>query len=137
MSSRKSASVSHENDIIFINEAVSNTTNTNSKWKDAESSMYEPSRQVDTSDTATTYSIDSSTDNSNTDYLQAFAEQLIKDLEAGSISTQIVNVPHSYISEALRVFTWKLHEESKDPFQWGISVVLNRNRRYVMLRERV
>jgi hypothetical protein len=137
MSSRKSASVSHENDIIFISEAVSNTTNTNSKWKDAESSMYGPSRQVDTSDTATTYSIDSSTDNPNTDYLQAFAEQLIKDLETGSISTQIVNVPHSYISEALRIFTWKLHEESKDPFQWGISVVLNRTRRYVMLRERV
>jgi hypothetical protein len=139
-SSGQPAKVLHKNDTVFVNEMVSDTTKTNSNWIDAESSTYEPpfgARHLDTSDTMTTYSLDSSTDNPNTDYLQVFAAQLIKDLEIGSISRQLLNVPHSHISEALRIFTWKLHEESKDPFQWGISVVLNRNRRYVMFREYV
>jgi hypothetical protein len=114
---------------------VSNTTKSYSNRKDAESSTYEPlfgTKHYDTSDTATTYSLDSSTNNSNTEYLRAFAEQLAKDLKVSSISTKLSDVPPSYISEALRIFTWKLHEESTDRFQWGVSVVLNQNRRYVV-----
>jgi hypothetical protein len=134
-SREESASILEGRDVIIVDEAVSSNTKTKSDWKDAESSTYEPlceERHLDTSDTATTYSLDSSTNDSNAEYLQAFAEQLAKDLKVGSISTKLSNVPPSYISEALRMFTWRLHEESKDPFQWGISVALNQKREYAM-----
>jgi serine/threonine protein kinase len=130
-STGRSASIFHEPDVVIIDEAVSNTTKPNSYWKDTESSVYELLAEPRHVDTATTYSIDSSTDNPNTDYFRAFAEQLTKDLQIGSISTKLSDVPPSYINEALRMFTWKLHEESKDPFQWGVSVTLNREKRYV------
>jgi hypothetical protein len=129
-----SACISGESDAVAITEAVSSITRTNSNWEDG-SSMHEPlsvARQLDTSNAATTYSLDSSTDGSSTDYLRAFAEKLAEDLKTGFSSTKLSDVPPTYMTEALRMFTWKLHEESKDPFQWGVSVALNQKREYVM-----
>jgi serine/threonine protein kinase len=134
-STMKSTSVPQGSDVVIIDQAVSSTAKTNSNWKDAESSMYEPlpqARQLDSSDTATTYSLNSSIGDSDTDYFRAFAEELAEDLRVDTNSTKVADVPSSYIRETLRMFTWKLHEESNNPFQWGISVTLNQKREYVV-----
>ena len=84
--------------------------------------------EIDYDDGATTYSIDSSSDDMDTEYLQAFAHCLARDVENASNIRDISDVPSSYMSQLLRGFSWKLHEESSNPFQWGTCVTLHRQR---------
>jgi hypothetical protein len=132
-----STSGSHTAPIITIEDdqamfqAASSTENTRSDWDDTYSNLFDPqsvNTNSDTSDTATNYSVESDPADSGNDYIHAFARQLAVDLEPSPGSSKLSTVPPSYISEALRLFSWKLHEESRNPFQWEISVILHRKR---------
>jgi hypothetical protein len=84
--------------------------------------------EVSPSDTATNYSVDSHLTDLENDYIRAFSQQLAQDLETSLGPTKLSKISSSYISEVMRVFTRKLHEESTNPFQWGVSVALHRKR---------
>jgi hypothetical protein len=108
------------------------TENTHSNWDSVNSSLFDPqsaNANNDTSDTATDYSVESTLARSgNDEYIHAFAQQLGLDLEPVFGLNKLSTVPPLYISEALRLFSWKLHEESRNPFQWEMSVALHRKR---------
>lgn len=81
------------------------------------------------SDAETTYSMDSILDDTKLVYLQAFSDQLSRDLVDDLNNPRASGLKHEYLEIALKTFAWKLHGESSNPFQWWASVVLHRNRR--------
>jgi hypothetical protein len=115
----------------IIIQAESSTENTRSYWDDAGSSLLDPRSAniyYDTSDTTTNYSIESSPAESGNEYIHAFSQQLARDLVPSFGSTKLSTIPPTYLSEALRMFSWKLHEESRNPFQWEASVAFHQKR---------
>jgi hypothetical protein len=106
----------------------SSTLPTTSGETPLEVQINKQTRDVEHDDARTTYSVDSAPDDSEKDYIWAFARQLLQDVESASGITNISKIPSSYISDTLREFSWRLHEESSNPFQWGTSVTLHRNR---------
>ncbi|KAH6976285.1 hypothetical protein BKA56DRAFT_488826 [Ilyonectria sp. MPI-CAGE-AT-0026] len=84
------------------------------------------------SDAETTYSMDSILDDTKLVYLQAFSDQLSRDLIDDSNNPRASGLKQDYLEMALKTFAWKLHGESSNPFQWWASVVLHRNRREIV-----
>ncbi|KAF5601384.1 hypothetical protein FPANT_1755 [Fusarium pseudoanthophilum] len=83
-------------------------------------------------DAATTYSFDTLSDDPNLQYFQAFIDQLAEDVSSDSQCTTIKNVGPEFLEETLREFAWKLHGESKNPFQLETSVIIHRKRRHIV-----
>ncbi|OAL45507.1 hypothetical protein IQ07DRAFT_548245 [Pyrenochaeta sp. DS3sAY3a] len=88
--------------------------------------------EVDQDDAGTTFSYDSVADNMESEYLLAFVQTLAQDIESATGMTKLSNLPFSYISETLRAFSWRLHEESSNPFQWGASIALYKKREFII-----
>ncbi|KAH7071152.1 hypothetical protein BKA63DRAFT_517433 [Paraphoma chrysanthemicola] len=84
------------------------------------------------SDVDTTYSTRSVADNREDDYIAAFTGQLRQDVRRASGIASLSSIPSAYLNELVRAFTWKLHEESSNPFQWGVSVALHRSRQMIV-----
>ncbi|KAF5979301.1 hypothetical protein FCOIX_5357 [Fusarium coicis] len=83
-------------------------------------------------DTATTYSFNTLSDDPKFVYFQAFIDQLADDLRAASDGTILQKLGQRFLDQTLRDFAWKLHEESTNPFQLEISVIIHRRRRNVI-----
>jgi hypothetical protein len=121
----------HFEGVPIVIQAESSTDNALSYLDDAGSSLYGPLASKaynDASDTATNYSVVSGPAESDTEYIRAFSQQLAQDLGPGFGPVELSSVPSSYISEALRMFSWKLHEESRNPFQWEVAVTFHQRR---------
>lgn len=114
-------------------ELQSNTTRLTFSNRDgAASSAIEFDRQDNnhgTSDTATDYSADSDASEADADYLRAFVQQILRDLQRESTQTKLPDVSTSFMNETLRQFSWRLYEESRNPFQWEVSVAFHRRRK--------
>lgn len=78
---------------------------------------------LDSRDSYTIYSIDFTPEDS--DYILLFAERLKQDLKNQSGLANLSEIPSSFINNALGAFTWKLYEESTNPFQWETSTILH------------
>jgi hypothetical protein len=109
-------------------EGDSSTLPTSSGTTQLEVQTDKQTRGVEYDDARTTYSVDSAPDDLEKDYIWAFARRLLQDVESASGVTNISKIPSSYISDTLRAFSWRLHHESSNPFQWGTSVTLHRKR---------
>ncbi|KAF5598793.1 hypothetical protein FPCIR_2717 [Fusarium pseudocircinatum] len=83
-------------------------------------------------DTATTYSLDTLSDDPKFVYFQAFIDQLAEDVRAAADGTILQNVGQGFLDQTLRDFAWKLHEESTNPFQLETSVIIHRKRRNIV-----
>ncbi|KAM0351145.1 hypothetical protein ACHAPU_002929 [Fusarium lateritium] len=84
------------------------------------------------SDTVTIYSIETLSDDPKSQYFQAFVDQLSEDVGAGVEGTVLKNIEPSYVGLALKEFSWRLHEESSNPFQLEISVIIHRRRKNII-----
>jgi hypothetical protein len=82
-------------------------------------------------DAVTICSIDSGPDDQKLRYIQVFADRLSHDIKNVSGLLNVSNTPSSYLSYILKVFAWKLHGESINPFQWEASVILRQKQTYV------
>lgn len=109
-------------------EGDSSTLPTSSGTTQLEVQIDKQTRDVEYDDAQTTYSVISAPDDLEKDYIRAFAQRLLQDVESASGVTNISKIPSSYISDTLRAFSWRLHGESSNPFQWGTSVTLHRKR---------
>lgn len=78
------------------------------------------------SSTDTIYSIDSTPE--GLEYIHLFANRLIEDLKEASGLSNVFDIPSSFIDDTVGAFTWLLHLESTNDFQWEASVVLNRKK---------
>jgi hypothetical protein len=75
-------------------------------------------------DIQTEYSTNSTLDEP---YLEAFADQLSKDLD--DVFRELSSPVPEYLESVLKKFAWMLHSESSNPFQWEASVTLHRKRK--------
>jgi hypothetical protein len=80
-------------------------------------------------DTATTYSVNTLSNDPKLQYFQAFIDQLTEDVRACADGKTLKDVGQGFLDEMLRDFAWKLHEESTNPFQLETSVIIHRKRR--------
>jgi ankyrin repeat protein len=87
----------------------------------------------DDCDAETTYSIDFTPDHSPLLYIQAFADQLARDIRNITNVSNISDISPQSLDELLKAFSWKLHGESSTPFQWEAAVTLHRKRKYVLM----
>ncbi|KAF7550856.1 hypothetical protein G7Z17_g5427 [Cylindrodendrum hubeiense] len=87
---------------------------------------------IDDSDAETTYSIDTRSDDSTLHHLEVFAERLIKDMRPKSGDSSFQDIQAQYLDSALKEFSWRLHGESSNPFEWEASVVIHRKRKNII-----
>jgi hypothetical protein len=78
-------------------------------------------------DSETVYSLESAPCEER--YVTAFACRLLSDLKNKKGLKDPSSLPSAFITQTLRLFARRLCEESTDPFQWGTSVVLHRERK--------
>ncbi|KAF4997486.1 hypothetical protein FGRMN_3850 [Fusarium graminum] len=88
--------------------------------------------EYEQSDTTTIYSIETLSDDPKLQYFQAFVDQLSEDVGTGIEGTVLQNVEPDYIGQALKEFSWRLHEESSNPFQLETSVIIHRKRKNIV-----
>lgn len=86
----------------------------------------EQQQVTDDCDVETTYSVDTLLDEPKLRYLQAFAEQLAKDMKQISDEFCFGSIEAECLVPMLREFAWKLHSESSSPFQWEASVIIHK-----------
>jgi WD40 repeat protein len=77
-------------------------------------------------DTATEYSIESGGTDSGLEYVWMFAHRLSLEAENDTTLENVLDIPQPELGDILRTFAGKLHEESKNPFEWEASVTLHR-----------
>ncbi|RYP73035.1 hypothetical protein DL771_003903 [Monosporascus sp. 5C6A] len=82
-------------------------------------------------DAETSYSLVSTLDDPEP-YLQAFSNQLSKDLSDIFDNSTSSGIEPEYLETALKTFAWKLNGESSNPFQWGASVTLHQKRKEIV-----
>ncbi|KAJ4855789.1 hypothetical protein T069G_09157 [Trichoderma breve] len=92
----------------------------------AEEETEEQQHVTDDCDVGTTYSVDTLLDEPKLRYLQAFAEQLAKDMKQISDEFCFGSIEAECLVPMLREFAWKLHSESSNPFQWEASVIIHK-----------
>jgi hypothetical protein len=78
-------------------------------------------------DSGTIYSIDSAGE--DLEYALLFAHRLTQDLKTESGLPDLSTIPQTFVSDVVGAFTWRLYEESKNPFQWETSVILHRQKK--------
>jgi len=79
------------------------------------------------SDAGTEYSLNDPIDDFALNHIDALALRLVQDIRNMAGSLSISDIDPSYVEEALRAFTERLHEEVSNPFQREISVILRQN----------
>jgi hypothetical protein len=77
-------------------------------------------------DTATEYSIEFGGTDSGLEYVWMFAHRLSLEAENDTTLENVLDIPQPELGDILRTFAGKLHEESKNPFEWEASVTLHR-----------
>ncbi|KAH7035738.1 uncharacterized protein B0I36DRAFT_429788 [Microdochium trichocladiopsis] len=82
-------------------------------------------------ETATIYSTTTHDGNSQPQYIFMFANQLVQDAAGHADRSPFLDVSPGKLDELLQAFSWFLHGESDNPFQWEVSVILNRMRREI------
>jgi hypothetical protein len=78
-------------------------------------------------DSDTIFSIDAASD--DLEYILVFGQQLSYDLRNDFGVADVSKISYPVIRDALRDFTWKLYEESANPFQWETSVILRQKKK--------
>ena len=84
--------------------------------------------EVHEDDADTTYSVDSSADDSGLEYIRAFALRLAKEINVDTRLSSMSNIPEAEFSDIMKMFAGRLHEESTNPFEREASVALHRKR---------
>ena len=77
-------------------------------------------------DSDTIYPIESTPE--GLEYIRLFANRLIGDLREEHGILNVLDIPSSFINDAVGAFAGRLHQESTNSFQWGASAVLHRKR---------
>lgn len=85
-------------------------------------------QNTDAWESQTIFSVASNDNDTRPQYLNAFANQLAEDAIGDSDASFFHEIP----PRVLQTFSRLLHGESKNPFQWEISVILNKKRKCVL-----
>ncbi|RDW90034.1 uncharacterized protein DSM5745_01809 [Aspergillus mulundensis] len=86
----------------------------------------------DAVDAETTFSTGSGVDDRQRRYIRVFIDRLAHDIKHVSKLSTLSEVPSSYLGSLLKVFSWKLHAESINPFQWEASVILRQKQTEIL-----
>ncbi|KAL4909723.1 hypothetical protein BDW74DRAFT_173217 [Aspergillus multicolor] len=86
----------------------------------------------DRSDAETTFSTGSGIVDRQRRYIRAFIDRLSQDIKHTVERSSASDVPSSYLGSLLKVFSWKLHAESTNPFQWEASVILRQKQTEIL-----
>lgn len=82
-------------------------------------------KEIDNEDAETTYSVNTNMNDNVASYVQIFVQRLLGEFEADASPSLKLGIPSVELSEIIKCFAGKLHEESQTPFGWEASVSIS------------